>query len=41
MQKLRLLSATLALVAVASFPAEPADDIKLQPATGTGSMSTR
>src|SRR5215471_8944294 len=28
MQKLRLLSATLGLLAVASFPAEPADDIK-------------
>src|SRR5262245_65528618 len=32
MQKLRLLSATLGLLAVASFPAEPADDIK--PPTG-------
>src|SRR6266567_7267401 len=28
MQKLHLLSATLGLLAVASFPAEPADDIK-------------
>ena len=32
MQTLRLLSATLGLLAVASFPAEPADDIK--PPTG-------
>ena len=32
MQKLRLLSATLALVAVAPFPAEPANDIKPPPA---------
>ncbi len=32
MQKLHLLSATLGLLAVASFPAEPADDIK--PPTG-------
>src|SRR5262249_49362073 len=33
MQKLRLLSATLALVAVVSFAAEPADDIKPPPAS--------
>src|SRR6516165_9669425 len=32
MQRLRLLSATLALVAVASFPAQPADDVKPPPA---------
>src|SRR6516162_3675500 len=32
MQKLRLLSATLALVAVAAFPAQPADDVKPPPA---------
>ena len=32
MQRLRLLSATLALVAVASFPAQPADDVKAPPA---------
>src|SRR5215831_10621808 len=32
MQRLRLLFATLALVAVASFPAQPADDVKPPPA---------
>jgi len=32
MQKLRLLSATLALVAVAAFPAQPGDDVKPPPA---------
>jgi len=32
MQRLRLLSATLALVAVAAFPAQPADDVKPPPA---------
>src|SRR5215471_21542179 len=32
MQTLRLLSATLALVAVAAFPAQPADDVKPPPA---------
>ena len=32
MQRVRLLSATLALVAVAAFPAQPADDVKPPPA---------
>src|SRR5262252_8780013 len=32
MQRLRLLSATVALVAVAAFPAQPADDVKPPPA---------
>src|SRR5215470_715034 len=32
MQRLRLLSATLALVAVTAFPAQPADDVKPPPA---------